>query len=203
MQRIVEKLPLALRGKWCDFVSDVNRKGNRKPRFSVMAAFVERAAASANEPYFSKKAMCELRQGKQGQISKPPANSASFATQDVSRKCLYCGASGDHVSNCGDMGKLSLPERKWVVADRGLCWGCLNAGHAAKQCRQRLICSICTKRHPSILHDDNFMLRYGMRTIVESTAVQPRNTDTKLQDKQTCIQLIHLNTPCTTGYCLC
>lgn len=54
MQRIVEKLPPALRGKWCDFVSDLNRNNNKRPKFSDLAAFIERAAASANEPYFSK-----------------------------------------------------------------------------------------------------------------------------------------------------
>lgn len=84
------------------------------------------------------------------------------------------------MSNCADIGRLSLPERKGVVTDRGLCWTCLNTGHSAKMCRKCLICSVCTKRHPSILHDDNFVLRYGAKTQPETVIQQPETAETKL-----------------------
>lgn len=81
------------------------------------------------------------------------------------------------------MGKLSLPERKGYVTDRGLCWACLDTGHSTKMCQQRLICSVCTKRHSSILHDDNFVLRYGTKTQLGRVVQQSGNAEAKLTGK--------------------
>lgn len=33
-----------------------------------------------------------------------------------------------------------------------LCFGCLKKGNMSKKCKYRLICSVCNKRHPTILH---------------------------------------------------
>lgn len=57
--------------------------------------------------------------------------------------CILC--DGTHkLYKCPNFMKMSL------------CYGCLKQGHSAKDCRHRLTCDICTKRHPTCLHDENY-----------------------------------------------
>ncbi|KAL0147545.1 hypothetical protein M9458_057146, partial [Cirrhinus mrigala] len=46
--------------------------------------------------------------------------------------------------------------RKKHVKDNRLCYGCLKQGHSAKDCKRRLTCDTCTKRHPTCLHDETY-----------------------------------------------
>lgn len=34
----------------------------------------------------------------------------------------------------------------------GLCFGCLEKGHMSKACKKRMLCQICNKSHPTIVH---------------------------------------------------
>lgn len=35
-----------------------------------------------------------------------------------------------------------------------MCFGCLKVGHKSRECRSRLVCSVCHQQHPSVLHID-------------------------------------------------
>ena len=50
----------------------------------------------------------------------------------------------------------SLEEKRAYVKENRLCYGCLKQGHSAKECRRRLKCDTCSRKHPTCLHDDNF-----------------------------------------------
>lgn len=64
---------------------------------------------------------------------------------------------GTHqLHKCPDLLKMSLENRKKHVKDNRLCYGCLKQGHCAKDCKRRLTCETCTKRHPTCLHDENY-----------------------------------------------
>ncbi|XP_030581660.1 uncharacterized protein LOC115777804 [Archocentrus centrarchus] len=53
--------------------------------------------------------------------------------------------------------KRSLAEKRTYVKDNKLCYGCLKQGHSARDCRRRLTCDTCLKRHPTCLHDDGYI----------------------------------------------
>lgn len=57
IQRLVEKLSSKLKARWCDQASDYWETHRCRLRFVDFARFVERAAAAANNPYYSKKAL--------------------------------------------------------------------------------------------------------------------------------------------------
>lgn len=52
-----------------------------------------------------------------------------------------------------------MEERRRFVQEQKLCYGCLKSGHIASECRYRLVCDICKRKHPTCLHDSNFIRR--------------------------------------------
>ena len=48
---------------------------------------------------------------------------------------------------------MSLTDRKAVIRDKNMCFGCLACGHHSKKCNNRHVCEVCSKRHPTLLHD--------------------------------------------------
>ena len=57
------------------------------------------------------------------------------------------------IEECPKFPKMTLPDRKNLMKDKGLCWGCLRWGHRSKECRKK-VCITCNGFHPSSLHDD-------------------------------------------------
>ncbi|KAJ0070570.1 hypothetical protein NL108_016266 [Boleophthalmus pectinirostris] len=79
----------------------------------------------------------------------------SKQTREVNRAlsppCLYC--KGDHAfPECLQFAKYPERLRLEVVRNSGLCFGCLGQGHFSRDCPARIVCSICSKDHPRILH---------------------------------------------------
>ena len=51
------------------------------------------------------------------------------------------------------MKNLLLNDSKFY--DLKVCFGCLKQGtHMSKQCNERLTCKVCTKSHPTMLHQE-------------------------------------------------
>ncbi|XP_055623365.1 uncharacterized protein LOC129766794 [Toxorhynchites rutilus septentrionalis] len=67
--------------------------------------------------------------------------------------CQFCGE--DHYNYlCPEFCKLSLPEKLQNVKDSRVCFNCLRRGHRIAECSSRKSCSVCKKRHHSLLHND-------------------------------------------------
>ena len=48
---------------------------------------------------------------------------------------------------------MSYDDRCSYIRENRLCFGCLIRGHQSKDCRRRLTCDHCNKKHPSVLHN--------------------------------------------------
>lgn len=59
---------------------------------------------------------------------------------------------------------------------KGICFGCLKYGHTSKDCRSRLDCEVCQRKHPTALH----VKREDTRTTFKETV------STVPEQQQTC-----------------
>ena len=67
------------------------------------------------------------------------------------RRCGSCG--GNHfIDDCSRLRRQAWEERKKVVYGLRLCFGCLQGGHVARSCPERLKCRVCGAWHPTLLH---------------------------------------------------
>ncbi|KAJ8047277.1 hypothetical protein HOLleu_06244 [Holothuria leucospilota] len=67
-------------------------------------------------------------------------------------KCLYC-AFHQRLEICRKLGSKSHEEKPVFLCSKGLCFSCLEGNHVSKDCKQdRLVCEICQKPHPRVLH---------------------------------------------------
>ncbi len=87
---------------------------------------------------------------------------SSVESQDVVKSvkkapCMLCQKNNHHLNNCSNFLSKSLEERRKYIQEKRLCYGCLKSGHSAKECRYRLICNTCKRKHPTSLHYDNFV----------------------------------------------
>ncbi len=48
----------------------------------------------------------------------------------------------------------SVEDKRKLILDNNLCFGCLRKGHISKDCRSKATCNICKKHHPTPLHED-------------------------------------------------
>lgn len=52
-------------------------------------------------------------------------------------------------------GKLTMKSWIFFKKRKGVCFGCLESGHMSKGCSQRLMCQVCSLKHPTVLHITN------------------------------------------------
>ncbi|XP_054287608.1 uncharacterized protein LOC129003337 [Macrosteles quadrilineatus] len=76
-----------------------------------------------------------------------PTKSDKLNTKDV--KCMFCG-SNHLAENCKDS-KLTVDEKVKIVGKNGCCFTCLKYGHRSAQCKVRVKCPICGKRHTAVM----------------------------------------------------
>lgn len=84
-----------------------------------------------------------------------PTDSAKMNREAFTKPCAFC--KGDHVMDaCTTMSKIPHKEKVTFLRKHGLCFGCLVKGHMSNTCKKRLTCRSCEKKHPTVLHIENF-----------------------------------------------
>ncbi|XP_073728111.1 uncharacterized protein [Misgurnus anguillicaudatus] len=71
--------------------------------------------------------------------------------------CMLCHDDNHQLCKCPKFMEMSLKDRRVYVKDNKLCYGCIKPGHSAKECRRRHTCDVCKLRHPTCLHDYNYV----------------------------------------------
>ncbi|XP_064631008.1 uncharacterized protein LOC135489540 [Lineus longissimus] len=101
---------------------------------------------------------------------QPKSEQTSQKPKPKARKCAVC--SNPHgVATCPTFAAMSLTERKTTLKDKALCYGCLRFGHRRATCKTKLTCEVCSKLHPTVLHDYNAVA-------MPQTGVAPDNANT-------------------------
>ncbi|XP_028394495.1 uncharacterized protein LOC114518689 [Dendronephthya gigantea] len=136
--------------------------------------FVNSCADAANDPVYGKEALTtkpsdskEKRQEgwKRSSFSTNVSGMGGEQTIDdgagsLSNKefCLSCKKNGHDLDDCRLFLKKPIEERKLMLRENRLCFGCYGNDHLVKGCQNRKRCKTCGKRHPTALHIPGFKL---------------------------------------------
>ena len=67
--------------------------------------------------------------------------------------CEFCKKNNHYLSSCLFFQKQNLKEKSEFVKKSNLCFGCLRKGHISSKYTTRLTCSVCNRKHPTLIHD--------------------------------------------------
>ncbi|XP_077998381.1 uncharacterized protein LOC144451421 [Glandiceps talaboti] len=175
---LVRKLPYYLHDRWRLVVWECKNEG-KTIRFTNLVSFVKYEAEGANHPFYGIEALKEAyleeanvklnaqksRQNlkKGSSVMKNDSEGKKTRKQDMkgkSRKkafgkpCCYCQDSHHSLESCQRLERKPVTERLEFLKSWGICFGCLKSGHMKKDCRRRVTCSHCHKKHPTVLHEN-------------------------------------------------
>jgi len=177
LKQVSSKLPSYSGVKWCRHAFELKKMHGRTITFHDLVKFVETEAGLATDPVFSphvlkserkKPSEKDKKAGHKTQKQPPNLNSMVTTTggpsktntcssvqkgQSNSVVCPAC-TKAHTLSSCDEFKKKTVKERLNFIQSEGLCFSCLSKGHYSKNCRKRLTCQTCGKRHPTILHND-------------------------------------------------
>lgn len=74
------------------------------------------------------------------------------ATPGHDKKSCLCCQGAHPLGECNKLKKKMHKDKITFLKEKGVCFGCLKVGHMSKDCKARLICSVCNRNHPSVLH---------------------------------------------------
>lgn len=172
MINIIRKLPYKLRDRWRSYACDLQEQQQRRATFSDIANFIEKQVKILTDPVFGniQDSPAITTKGNNKPKLQSRDKGASFATtvgtihnklQSAEREikppgrpaCMLCGA-GHTLANCAQLGKMAHEKRMNLLKEKGVCFSCLCTGHISKYCRQRISCTKCSRKHPTVLHKE-------------------------------------------------
>ncbi|XP_042626645.1 uncharacterized protein LOC122147619 [Cyprinus carpio] len=169
-QKLVLKLPDWAISRWNRQVTQSLSENHEYPTFKEFAAFVSTESEIACNPVTSFHILraaepvtekINLKETKRNRVrvftTQSNAESRKVIKPVNKILCVLCQEDNHQLDSCCSFLSKPLEERRKYVQEKRLCYGCLKPGHSAKECRCRLTCNVCKRRHPTSLHDDNFV----------------------------------------------
>lgn len=124
---------------------EYGRDINTPPTFADFTTFIE-TRSSALE------ILGNSERGGSVQEEKPQQhNTGSYIATKGPLRCTMC--SKEHKINvCEKFLEASIDQRRGIVRSKRLCYNCLAGGHPITNCKNRVSCVSCKRRHHSLLH---------------------------------------------------
>ena len=138
---MIKKLPGWLSRKWINRIAIHREEEMCFPSFSQFVSFLAHEDRAANDP------VALMLQGESTRDSKRVSGrGASFAVGTLnvptnnrgSAVCIVCGRNHS-IHNCEDFKGRPFTERREVVRNNRLCYGCLNRGHVVRDCKNPIV----------------------------------------------------------------
>ena len=170
-QKFLTKLPDWLISRWNREANKCLREEKAYPHFNTYVTFITAEAdlicnlISSCNAVKEAEALDNVRKGqKTKDIRENKTNFSAKTTEESSKvpngnltpqpKCTFCKKMDHHLDACLKFQTEVLKNRITFVKENRLCFGCLKKGHASRNCRKRLACTTCNKKHPTCLHAD-------------------------------------------------
>ena len=97
-------------------------------------------------------------------VHKPFNPKKQQSQQNRSTNCPV--DQGDHyIGKCPKFLQMSPSERNAEVKKNFLCYNCLSSTHNAKSCPSKVSCRHCSRKHHSMLHDNNYVSKRKTRLL--------------------------------------
>ena len=170
-QKLLSKLPDWLISRWNREANKCLREEKTYPDFKIFVTSITAEADLICNPISSCNAVKEaevfdnVRKGQRAKDFRENKTNFSAKTTEESPKvqngnltpqpkCTFCKKTDHQLDACLKFQTEVLQNRITFVKENRLCFGCLKKGHASKDCRKRLTCTTCNKKHPTCLHAD-------------------------------------------------
>ena len=163
IREIQLSLPNNLQDKWVGRVGRIRKKRNREATFADFAEFVEEESHCLNDPVYARgvsriekkedRKLCaatEMEENYEEDEKKGKNDEKATRT-----KCQVCTAHHD-LDECQIFNAMTAREKKDLLFKAKMCFACYGSGHPAKQCKEKRVCRVCDKEHPTGLHDVTF-----------------------------------------------
>ncbi|KAL8595749.1 hypothetical protein ACOMHN_012168 [Nucella lapillus] len=156
LKRVLGKLPEYFKDRWARMVQPTRKQHGDYPVFTYLADFLEKEADICNNPVFGM-TISPRTPSNVGPVVKGQEKRGQNFNVTLNETCRFCEKTGHDILVCRGFLKLPLVDRSDFVFKDGLCFGCLSKGHLFRECKQKETCSECKRRHPTCLHDPNFV----------------------------------------------
>lgn len=196
MRNVILKLPYKLRERWRTVACELQEKNGQRALFTDLVAFIEKQVKIASDPLFGniQDPQHSTPKGFNSNNTKP-RKKGSFATSvtavnkhvtgnknklSSNQSCLYCSMSNHVLEKCFHFKEKTHKDKVNFIKEKGICFGCFKAGHTSKECRNRMDCSVCHQKHPTVLHIEQDNAAFSKRP------QQPPSVSTISTMTQTC-----------------
>ena len=146
-------------------MTDGEMLSQKTVKFKDFVDFVKAETKKANDPTYGKSAMNYSQRDQKpqdmNQRREKRKSGVAHAACAVPRtylpesKCSYCKTDTYTLDNCKRMIALSRDNRIAYLKVKGHCYGCLKRGHISNMCKKKSTCAVCSRQHPTILHNYN------------------------------------------------
>ena len=170
-QNLLAKLPDWLISRWNREATREMKEHKRYPDFKTFTAFINAEADLASNPISSCNAVKEVGTASvkthQAPKSKDVGDMTVHSIQKIEEnskepketpkpkpQCTFCRKTDHQLDACPKFKTETLEKRLRFVKENKLCFGCLSKGHMSSDCRKKLTCSSCNKKHPTCLHQE-------------------------------------------------
>jgi hypothetical protein len=155
-----------LHDRWRNVVFRI-KDSQKTVKFKDFVDFVKAEAKKANDPTYGKSAMNYSQRDQKpqdmNQRREQRKSGVAHAACEVQvpriylpeSKCSYCETDTHTLDNCKRMMTLSRDNRIVYLKGKGHCYGCLKRGHMSNMCKKKSTCAVCSRQHPTILHNYN------------------------------------------------
>lgn len=161
--KLLKKLPDWITRRWSRVVTERLDESGDYPSFSCFRRFIQKEARIACNPVTSPLLIkaSDDRQPKRARAlhtntkrNNPMEKVEKVFSTKSKPPCPICKDEMHGVIKCPTFAAKSLEDKKTFIRENKLCYGCLRKGHNSKDCRTRHSCGICSRRHPTCLHEE-------------------------------------------------
>ncbi len=161
--KLLKKLPDWITRRWSRVVTERLDESGEYPSFSCFTRFIQKEARIACNPVASPLLIkaTDDRQPKRTRAlhtntkrNNPTEKVEKVFSSKSKPPCPICKDEMHGVVKCPTFAAKSLEDKKAFIRENNLCYGCLRKGHNSKDCKMRHSCGICSRRHPTCLHEE-------------------------------------------------
>ncbi|XP_070412225.1 uncharacterized protein [Nothobranchius furzeri] len=163
--KLLKKLPEWIVRKWSRIVVDELDTSGNYPDLACFTEFLSKEARIACNPITSPLLInfkpVDERIPKRVKAFNTNIQPKSFAQEKQETNsskpkspCSVCKSEAHGITKCPTFTAKSVEDKKAFIHENRLCFGCLRKGHMTKDCKRRHTCNICSRRHPTCLHED-------------------------------------------------